>query len=187
MKYSRYAQIILSLRFHPDLKVTAIDVGQGDGIVIESRGTNYMIDGGSTSKRGLNQYQLTPFLLYEGIGRLDGIILTHEDEDHLSGIMELLEEIPNGGIKVDNLILPDIAESSKGKNYRALVDKAQEVGVSVSYISRGQQIRAGIVMMTCLAPIRSMCTDEPNAYSTVMMLDCKDFKMMLTEIGRAHV
>jgi len=175
-----FAVVLLSLRFHPDLKVTAIDVGQGDGIVIESRGMNYMIDGGSTSKRGLNKYQLTPFLLYEGIGRLDGIILTHEDEDHLSGIMELLEEIPNGGIKVDNLILPDVDESSKGENYRALVEKAQEVGVPVSYVSRGQQIRVGKAMMTCLAPKKSMHTDEPNAYSTVMMLKCNDFKMLLT-------
>ena len=174
------AIVILTFHAKPPLKVTVLDVGQGDGIVIESKNATYLIDGGSTSKKNLGKYQLIPYLAYEGIGRLDAVILTHEDEDHISGIMEIMEKIPTGGVQINELILPDIAEQSKGENYLQLESKAKSLQIPISYISRGEKVRSGKLQMTCLGPVAKMKTTQPNSYSTVILLQYDRFKAVLT-------
>ncbi len=174
--------IILCLRVRPELKITMLDVGQGDGIFIETRDSRYLIDGGSTSKKDLAKYQLVPFLSYEGVGSIDAVILTHEDEDHLSGIAGLFEnmEKSRGSIRIRNLILPDVSDRSKGMNYRNLVASAERLGVPVHYIKRGDFIDDKNIEIECVGPVEGMNTDEPNAYSTVLLLRYNGFKALFT-------
>ncbi|MCR5343755.1 MAG: DNA internalization-related competence protein ComEC/Rec2 [Butyrivibrio sp.] len=173
--------IVLCIRIRPELRITALDVGQGDGIVIETRSANYLIDGGSTSKKNIAKYQLIPFLSYRGIGKLDAVIVTHEDEDHISGIIELMDEMESAGsIRIRNLILPAVSADSKGDNYRILERKAAEQGIPVSYISRGDRIRNDAIDITCLGPVKDMYTDEPNAYSTVLYIKKDSFNGLFT-------
>ena len=72
--YIAAAILILSVRFKPDLRVTMLDVGQGDGIVIEGGGLNILLDGGSSSRSGVGSSVIEPYLEYEGISRLDAVI-----------------------------------------------------------------------------------------------------------------
>lgn len=101
----RMATILLAvsfLSFHGvyDTCVTFLDVGQGDGIWVESiSGKHYLIDCGSTSKSQIGQYTLLPFLKYMGTSRLDAVFLTHLDEDHISGVRELLEDMIEGAVR----------------------------------------------------------------------------------------
>ncbi|WP_408070641.1 DNA internalization-related competence protein ComEC/Rec2 [Butyrivibrio sp. JL13D10] len=173
--------VILCLRIRPGLRITALDVGQGDGIVIETKTANYLIDGGSTSKKNVAKYQIVPFLSYRGIGELDAVIVSHEDEDHISGILELIDAMSeNGSIRIKNLILPDVSDDSKGDNYRKLVEKALERKIPISYISRGERIFNDSIDIRCLAPIKDMSTDEPNSYSTVLYIKKDEFKGLFT-------
>ncbi|WP_026495236.1 ComEC/Rec2 family competence protein [Butyrivibrio sp. WCD3002] len=196
---------ILCFRCHPDLKITAVDVGQGDGIVIESKGMNIMIDGGSTSKKNVAKYQLVPFLSYEGIGALDAVILTHEDEDHMSGIVQMMEmmEERKSNIRIRNLILPDIDDASKGDNYKLLETKAAGLGIRTFYVKQGDEINPAAIgkhlnvfsieshaagetwkytglSIKCIGPVSKMVTDEPNAYSTILLIKCGDFSGLFT-------
>ena len=43
-----------------------------------------MMDGGSTSKNKVGQYQIIPFLKSRGIIRLEAVLLSHPDEDHVT-------------------------------------------------------------------------------------------------------
>ncbi|WP_026669359.1 DNA internalization-related competence protein ComEC/Rec2 [Butyrivibrio sp. AE3006] len=176
--------VVLCYRPSPELKITAVDVGQGDGIVIESKGIHMMIDGGSTSKKDVAKYQLVPFLSYEGIGALDAVILTHEDEDHMSGILELMGmmEERRSNIRIRNLILPDIGEASKGDNYRMLEAKAAGLEIPTSYVKQGDELNldSACLRIKCIGPVSKMVTDEPNAYSTILLLKCGDFSGLFT-------
>jgi competence protein ComEC len=176
--------VVLCYRPSTELKITAVDVGQGDGIVIESKGTHIMIDGGSTSKKDVAKYQLVPFLSYEGIGRLDAVILTHEDEDHMSGILEMMElmEERRSNIRIRNLILPDIDDGSKGDNYRMLEAKAAGLEIPTSYVKQGDELNldSACHRIKCIGPVSKMVTDEPNAYSTILLLKCGDFSGLFT-------
>ncbi len=190
--------LILCIRIKPPLKITAVDVGQGDGIVIETNDFNCMIDGGSTSKTELAKYSLIPFLSHEGIGALDAVILTHEDEDHMSGILEMMDTMGQrqGNIRIKNLILPNIDEVSKGDNYKSLVKRAEELSIPVSYIKQGDEISLGGsvwdrqrqgwgslhkgMTLKCIGPVSGMITNEPNAYSTILLLKYGNFSALFT-------
>ena len=111
---------------------------------------------------------------------MDAVFVTHPDEDHCNGIRELLAEGEKQGIRIDTLILPDIAVSARGESYLALVDAAGESGIPVAYISRGQRIERGELSLICLHPGEGEASGEPNEYSIVMRLVYKGFSALLT-------
>ncbi|MEG1848228.1 MAG: DNA internalization-related competence protein ComEC/Rec2 [Lachnospiraceae bacterium] len=170
------------LTFHPrdDLKITMLDVGQGDCFCIESEtGHTYLIDGGSSSKGKVGQYQIIPFLKAQGIDSLDAVFVTHSDSDHVSGIEELLEQTQKGnGIKVKILILPDILQPDTA--FCALEELAKKCEVPIRYLSKGDQIRDGRLQMTCLHPTDTFIQEDANAYSCVLSLSYGSFDALFT-------
>lgn len=179
---------ILTISIPHGLKITAIDVGQGDGIVITTGCSNVLIDGGSSSKSKVGKYSIIPYLSYEGIGSLDAVIVSHEDEDHISGIMEILTGMEKGGIKVKQLILPDVDASSRGDNYHKLEDMAKELNIPINYISKGESFEIKTrelfkiypLEFTCLNPTAKMQTEGANAYSTVLHMRYGSFTALFT-------
>lgn len=163
----------------PELQISMLDVGQGDGIVIRTRRENYLIDGGSTDKKDIGKYTIIPYLYYEGIGTLDAVFITHEDEDHISGVFEIMDDMENGGIRIKNLVMPDISEASKGENYKRLINRAKDLNIPVSYISCKDRINSA-VEIRCLNPVSKMTVEGANAYSSVLYLKYKDFSALFT-------
>lgn len=75
-----------------DTHLTALDVGQGQCLILHTEGKTFLIDcGGSNDEMTANAAADT--LLSRGVTHLDGIILTHADRDHAGGIPYLLERI----------------------------------------------------------------------------------------------
>jgi competence protein ComEC len=75
--------------------VTALDVGQGDAIlVISPGGKTMLVDGGGSSE--VAQEVILPYLRDCGLDRLDILVLTHPDADHVGGLPEVLRSIPVG-------------------------------------------------------------------------------------------
>lgn len=83
-----------------DTRITVLDVGQGQCILLQSEGKTWMVDcGGDTDTAAADLAAGT--LLSRGISRLDGMILTHLDGDHAAGAANLLTRLDT-----DLLILP---------------------------------------------------------------------------------
>ncbi|MBM3213166.1 ComEC family DNA internalization-related competence protein, partial [Candidatus Poribacteria bacterium] len=78
------------------LKVTYLDVGQGDSIFIDSPyGGKILIDGGPCKgKSDTGKWVLAPFLQWEGIRKIDLIISTHPHNDHAGGLTYIVENFP---------------------------------------------------------------------------------------------
>ena len=73
--------------------VVFVDVGQGDCIHFRTEdGRNYMIDGGGSVDYNVGKKVLMPYLLKNGIRRLDGIFVTHLHADHYKGAAELCRD-----------------------------------------------------------------------------------------------
>lgn len=153
---------ILGWHYEQGLTITCLDVGQGDGIVLEtSEGYDFLIDGGSSSKSKIGQYQILPYLKSRGISCLDGILVSHTDNDHISGITELLDLMENGltGIRAEKLILPGWTE--KNEAYEELEQKALGCGMDVIYGNCGDVLQAGRMKILFLAPgNKSSLNDE---------------------------
>jgi len=80
---------IYETRFNKDLRVTFIDVGQGNSALLQLPGRERMLIDGGGFERGAydtGQMVVAPFLLYSKIGRIDYIVLSHPHPDHLNGL-----------------------------------------------------------------------------------------------------
>ena len=147
------ALLVLLVRIRPGLSLHAVDVGQGDGILIQADGASIWMDGGSTDKSDVAKYQIVPLLHYYGVRKLDCCILTHEDEDHRNGLAELLRnEGENGSVEIGLLLLPSVRAEEKTEGYREMEELAVEHGVPIRYLKEGDILEQGRLRMTCLHP-----------------------------------
>ncbi len=75
--------------FSPGLKLTVLDVGQGESILVEFPGRKKMlIDGGGLQQEtyDIGENVVSPFLWKKGIKKIDYLVLTHAHPDHLNGL-----------------------------------------------------------------------------------------------------
>ncbi len=144
---------ILALpRFHGD-RVTFLDVGQGDCICVQlSTGEVYLFDCGSSSRSGVGEDVLIPFLKYYGISRIDAVFASHGDTDHTSGLEELLRLGKENHMEVGQLVLPDIERDILREEFEGLLEAAGVADVPVSVISAGESKTNGEDLFLCLHP-----------------------------------
>ncbi len=144
--------LILTIRFGEAGKLTTavLDVGQGDGIFMRGpEGGTYLVDGGSSNVKKVGQYRLEPFLKSQGVGRLDYVLISHGDGDHMNGVEELIER-QDIGVKIGTLVLP--VKEVWDEALEELAGKARNHGIRVVVIEPGQRIREGEMMITCIQP-----------------------------------
>ena len=156
---------LLTGNFDCGSRVTFLDVGQGDGIVVETGQGAYLFDCGSTSRKNIGEYVLKPYLKSRGIRSLRGVFVSHPDEDHMNGVIELLENGADWGIVVEQLFLPAIAEGKRTESFATLLAAAEVAEVPVSYIKCGDEIRDSQLRLLCLHPEENTTLADANAYS----------------------
>lgn len=171
---------ILVIHRSGGLQIHMIDVGQGDGIYIECDGSRLLIDGGSTDQSDVSRYDLEPLLTWYGADVIDLAIMTHEDQDHMNGLLTLLETQEETGIHIRRLALPDVAESAKGDNYLAVEQAALAAGTQILYLHQGSVLTMGDLTLTCLNPAAGATYAEPNATSITLYLTYGEFTGLLT-------
>ncbi len=163
------------------LKLAFLDIGQGDAIFMQDNsGTVYLIDGGSSSVNSVGKYRIIPYLKCNGIKRIDYMIMTHSDEDHISGLKEILQQ-SRTGIKVANLLLPDPSASCKNDSYYEIANLASKNSVNTAYIGTGDIFSgSGGFKIQCLHPETGFNAESANAYSTVLSVVYKNTSFLLT-------
>ncbi len=161
------------------LKITTLDVGQGDGIFIEFPGDkNMFIDGGSSDVASLGRYRLQPYLYYKGVRSLDVWVITHGDNDHYSGFIEILDMVSAGKFHIREVWLADVR--NPGDGYRMIEDRLGTLNIPVVRMSYGMEAEPGGCHITCLNPVRGMKSNGENEYSVVLLCEYKSFLALFT-------
>lgn len=177
--------LILSWRQEDGLRITCLDIGQGDGIVLEvPEGGVFLMDCGSSSKKQTALYQLLPYLKSRGISFIDGIMVSHTDQDHISGILELMEYMARNltSLKAGTLILP--AWEKPPEAYERLKKAARASGMEVAAVEAGKRLLYGQTEFRILAPPEGAKGEEANREGMVMELSYGDFRGLFTgDIG----
>lgn len=168
---------LLTGNFDCGSRVTFLDVGQGDGIVVETGQGAYLFDCGSTSRKNIGEYVLKPYLKSRGTRSLRGVFVSHPDEDHINGVIELLENGADWGIVVEQLFLPAIAEGKRTESFATLLAAAEVAEVPVSYIKCGDEIRDSQLRLLCLHPEENTTLADANAYSECFYVEVFAKKM----------
>jgi competence protein ComEC len=79
-----------------EARITVLDVGQGLAVLVETRDHAMLYDAGPQygPEADAGGRVIVPYLLASGIGRLDGMIVTHNDLDHSGGALSVLDAVP---------------------------------------------------------------------------------------------
>lgn len=171
---------ILTFRFGEEgrLSVTILDVGQGDGIFIQGpAGGTYLIDGGSSDIKKVGQYRIEPFLKSRGVGKLDYVLISHGDSDHMNGVKDLIER-RKIGIEIGTLVLP--MQEAWDEALCSLADMARQAGIQVAAIGPGQGIQEKEAALSCIQPAKGDEIQPGNEASMVLALSSGEFDMLLS-------
>ena len=149
-------------------EIDYLDVGQGDGIYMTAGdGYHFFIDGGSLSVKEVGTYRILPFLKSKGIRRMDYWMVSHADQDHVSGLKEVLES----GYPIEHLVFS--SEISKDEAYLELVELAQDHGTEVMYLEEGMCLQTPNAVLECLYPKENeentLQNEDRNASSLVLL------------------
>ncbi len=160
-----------------EMQAVLLDVGQGDGIHIRGPAGNYFIDGGSSDVSQPGTYRIEPYLLANGVDIIDYAFVTHGDEDHISGIRELLvgQEM---GIRIRCLVLPP--QEYHDEKLTELAVLAARNGTRAAVMEAGDVIRQEGVTFTCIGPERDAGLEPGNGASLVLDVSFGEFDMLLT-------
>lgn len=149
--------------------VRFIDVGQGDSILIQSNGYSAMIDFGNDLDDGA---ELTSRLRKYGVRRLDCMIITHYDADHIGGADSVLEQL-----RVENIILP--VRGNESSNAIREVDSAVEQSHAAVYEAQvGTVINIGDFELTIVAHYEDEA--DTNERSIIVMAELDGVKFLFT-------
>ena len=171
--------LMLFIHFPREMNYTMLDIGQGDCNIVSDRKMNtVMIDCGSSSEKEIARYRVLPYLKYMGVRKIDAVILTHTDNDHICGFQEILTIRNKGGVRIKQLILPEIDEPDD--KYGKLISSAEDAGIKVSKISAGCGFRVGELDFRCLGPGKGFSASDPNEYSAVVKMKYGSFSALFT-------
>ena len=115
-------------RYQADLDAVVLDVGQGQSVILSSGGQFALVDCGSGNSWISAGDRAADQLLSMGCRRLDYLILTHYDADHVSGVTGLLCRM-----RVERLLVPK-AEAEDGALPEILMGAAQARGTRVELV-----------------------------------------------------
>ncbi|WP_262314532.1 ComEC/Rec2 family competence protein [Lacticaseibacillus parakribbianus] len=147
---------------HPAWRVTVFDVGQGDAILIEApfKGGTVLIDTGGrgfgTSSNPPAQRAIVNYLHARGVARLDALILTHPDADHVGDAPLLASLIPVTTLYTTPAALADATIQAV----------AGEVSQTKQVLA-GATLAVGAIHLRVVSPQTSSLTDK-NADSLVI-------------------
>jgi competence protein ComEC len=188
--------------FHPfsapkadgNLRVEFLDVGQGDSIFITfPNGETMLVDGGGKlgfnkiyvknefsdepelfepDKQNIGETVVSNFLWEKGYDKVDYILATHADADHIQGLSDIARNF-----KIEAALFG--RTPFKDENFAALYSILQKRGIKPIRISRGEVLTFGDVKIEVLFPAR---TDEisDNNHSIVLRIVFGERKFLLT-------
>lgn len=143
-------------------RITFLDVGQGDCVLIRTTWGNILIDAGTEDAEEMLVRRLEDL----GVETLELAVFTHPDEDHVGGADGVLKRIPT-----KRIWLPQTAKTVENESYAQLLSVANSRGIAVEYVQAGELLRLGEVRLFTLAPLRESTTDS-NEGSIVLKLIC---------------
>jgi competence protein ComEC len=162
-------------RTHRDnLVLTCLDVGHGQAIFAQlPSSANILFDAGSLYKSNIGQRVVAPFLDYIGTNKIDAIIISHNNVDHINGIPEIVESYDVNDIYANNAFFRHPDPWGTAGTLKSLV-KIHRLGKNVNVESSAK--------IKILWPSEQICQDKTlsnNDKSLVSLIEFAGTKILL--------
>jgi len=174
-----------TLKTQGELEVTALDVGQGDSLLVVSpNGQTMLVDAGgpvggpteaaaTTSAFDVGEEVVSPYLWSRRIRRLDVLALSHAHSDHMGGMAAVMRNFRPHELWV--AVDPDSAA------YRELLAEATELGVTVRHLRSSSEVAWGGTKVKIVAPDMNYSNsgDPVNNDSLAMHIEFGEASVLL--------
>jgi competence protein ComEC len=177
------AMLLVAWRARPEhvapqpagLRITFLDVGQGDAILLQVRQGAVLVD------QGPPEAEVAQQLRQLGVRRLAALVLTHPQRDHVGGAAEVLAHF-----EVEAMLDPRLPVPSPYE--RDAHDEARERGVRVVLGRAGSVFRLGRLRLRLLWPGKpGLPTDDPNDHAVVLVASFGRIDTLLTADAETNV
>jgi competence protein ComEC len=157
------------------LRITVLDVGQGDGILLQVREGAVLVDEGPPEAHVADQ------LVGLGVRRLAAVVLTHPQRDHVGGAADVLERLPVGFV-----LDPRIPAASPDEAAALTAARRREVRVVTARL--GLAYRLGRLRLRVLWPDGpGRPGDDPNNHAIVLLASYGQVDALLTADAEADI
>lgn len=173
--------LLLAFLFFPareGFELDMLDVGQGDAEFIRTEeGYTVFIDGGSSDVGRVGEYRILPFLKAKGVRSIDYWFVSHADNDHISGLLEVLM----CGYPVRHMVFyQDILQDDA---FMELLALAKASGSDIIYMKKGNILHLGEASFAALSP--EYASGDRNKDSLVLWFEEDGFSALFTgDIGK---
>lgn len=140
-------------RYGADLNMTVLDVGQGQSVILSSGEAFALVDCGSGNGWKDAGETAARYLRGMGCGRLDYLILTHYDSDHVSGVPGLLARL-----EAKRLLVPDTTDGAGPRP--GVLASAESRGGKIRLVTDVQTLPFGAGSLTVLPPLGGGADNE---------------------------
>ena len=159
-----------------NLKITILDVGQGNSAFIQTpEGENILVDGGGfsdSSSFDTGRFILAPFLWQKGITSLDYVILTHPEADHLNGLIFILNNFDVQAVIKNN-------DHKKSEPYVKLMSTCEQKKIRIwNPSNREAQLDSGSVKLIFYSSAKEKYAYDYNNNSLVFRLIYQKFSIL---------
>lgn len=150
------------------------NVKQGDMAYLNKQGASILIDAGSETKNLASNVFLN-FCKKENIQKVDLLIISHFHDDHVNGILEIVENLIVGKV-----IFPIPRENNE--NYIKIRKKLIEKNIPFEIVEKGDKLCIKDIQITILSPGKENIQDEDiqNSNSLVCKIETEDFSCLFT-------
>jgi competence protein ComEC len=157
------------------LRITFLDVGQGDGCLLEAPGARILVDEGPPEAHVADQLRRL------GVRWLTGIVLTHPQRDHVGGAAAVLRRE-----RVGFVLDPHIPFDSPYE--RGALAEARAHDVPVVLARAGEAYRFGELRLTVLWPDGpGRASEDPNQHAVVLLVSYGEVDALLTADAESDV
>lgn len=152
-----------------DPELAMLDVGQGDSILLRDGDRAVLVDGGGSRGGDIGGRALLPALLGEGVRSLDALVMTHPDNDHCGGLVDIAAYLPVREV----WMAPGWDPASCAGKLLSLP------GVRTRFLWRGQRLSLGRWRFTALHP-EADDRHPVNERSLVLLAEVRGRRVLLT-------
>jgi len=164
-------QIFIHFDRPATLSAAALDVGQGQSIVVSSSGFSMLIDCGGNSIYNEGDIAAN-YLASNGIYKLDVLALTHFHSDHADGAAELLRRI-----KVQRLIVPLLTGDESGDIAAEIILAAETQGTEIQYVTELETLEFEDTTLTIYPPLGGVGANERGL---MFLIEAGEFKAFIS-------
>lgn len=160
------------------LKIHFVDVGQGDCTFITTpQNKTILIDGGGSMSEeyDVGKSTLLPYILDRGYTKLDYVFISHFDQDHVGGILTILEELRVGQVYISK-------QEQDLENYQKFLKIVEDKKIKVKVLKQGDCLKIEKnLYFDILWPIEEQIQENVlNNNAMVMKLRYGKFSMLFT-------